>query len=141
MGEPVRIQRKRTKGWKMPENTVFVGRGSLWGNPFVVGEASGCQFLDGGDPRPLIPALSREQAIKFYEDLLGGYLCPEMHPHGHQWSVRFHQKIKGTHPAEWARSVLRGKSLACFCPLDSPCHADVLLEIANSPATGARDGQ
>lgn len=26
---------------------------------------------------------------------------------------------------------LRGKDLACFCPLDKPCHADVLIEIAN----------
>lgn len=29
------------------------------------------------------------------------------------------------------RDALRGKNLACFCPLDEPCHADVLLEIAN----------
>lgn len=29
------------------------------------------------------------------------------------------------------RAELRGKNLACFCPLDQPCHADVLLEIAN----------
>lgn len=29
---------------------------------------------------------------------------------------------------------LRGKDLACWCPLDQPCHADVLLEIANSGA-------
>jgi hypothetical protein len=29
------------------------------------------------------------------------------------------------------RTELGGKSLACFCPLDQPCHADVLLEIAN----------
>ena len=28
---------------------------------------------------------------------------------------------------------LRGKNLACWCPLDAPCHADVLLKIANSP--------
>jgi hypothetical protein len=27
---------------------------------------------------------------------------------------------------------LAGKNLACWCPLDEPCHADVLLEIANS---------
>ena len=27
---------------------------------------------------------------------------------------------------------LRGKDLACWCPLDKPCHADVLLEIANA---------
>jgi hypothetical protein len=31
---PKRIQCKRTKGWKMPPNTVYVGRPSLWGNPF-----------------------------------------------------------------------------------------------------------
>lgn len=33
---PKRVQRKRTKGWKMPENTVYVGRGSKYGNPCIV---------------------------------------------------------------------------------------------------------
>lgn len=33
---------------------------------------------------------------------------------------------------EEIQSELKGKNLACFCPLDQPCHADVLLEIANS---------
>lgn len=28
-------------------------------------------------------------------------------------------------------SLLKGKNLACWCPLDQPCHADILLEIAN----------
>lgn len=28
---------------------------------------------------------------------------------------------------------LRGKNLACFCPIGAPCHADVLLELANKP--------
>jgi hypothetical protein len=32
-----------------------------------------------------------------------------------------------------ARAELRGYNLACFCPLDKPCHADLLLEIANQP--------
>ena len=27
--------------------------------------------------------------------------------------------------------ALKGRDLACWCPLDQPCHADVLLEIAN----------
>ena len=31
-----RIQRMRTKGWRMPENTVYVGRPSKWGNPYSV---------------------------------------------------------------------------------------------------------
>jgi len=35
MRTPVRIQRKRTKGWRMPPNTVYVGRGTKWGNPFI----------------------------------------------------------------------------------------------------------
>lgn len=36
---PIRIQRQRIKGWKMPENTVYVGRASRWGNPFRVSKA------------------------------------------------------------------------------------------------------
>jgi hypothetical protein len=32
---------------------------------------------------------------------------------------------------------LRGKDLACWCPLDQPCHADILLELANQPATAS----
>ena len=35
--------------------------------------------------------------------------------------------------ADQARAELRGKDLACWCPLDAPCHADVLLKIANEP--------
>lgn len=31
----------------------------------------------------------------------------------------------------WNLAELRGKDLCCWCPLDRPCHADVLLEIAN----------
>ena len=36
MSTPVRIQRKRIKGWRAPKGAVYVGRGSRWGNPFVV---------------------------------------------------------------------------------------------------------
>jgi hypothetical protein len=36
--KPQRIQRKRTKGWKMPPNTVYVGRPTKWGNPFSASE-------------------------------------------------------------------------------------------------------
>ena len=38
---PKRIQRKRTKGWRMPEGTIYVGRGSAWGNPFALKSPSG----------------------------------------------------------------------------------------------------
>ncbi|WP_269076435.1 DUF4326 domain-containing protein [Sphingobium cupriresistens] len=36
---------------------------------------------------------------------------------------------------------LRGKNLACWCPLDQPCHADVLLEIANAPIDAVLRGE
>lgn len=42
--------------------------------------------------------------------------------------------IKGALPvtAQDVRKHLRGYNLACWCPLDEPCHADVLLELANA---------
>ena len=46
MSAPARIQRKRTKGWKMPANTVYVGRGSRWGNPHT--------FANSGNVHPAI---------------------------------------------------------------------------------------
>ena len=38
-----------------------------------------------------------------------------------------------------ARRALRGKNLACWCKLTYPCHADVLLELANSPTAQPND--
>lgn len=95
--EPKRIQRKRTKGWKMPPNTVYVGRPTKWGNPFK---------QEG--------VWSRQEVVDQYRALL-----LEL------WAGK-------THGPDAIRYQLGGKNLACFCPLDKPCHADVLLEIANS---------
>lgn len=36
---------------------------------------------------------------------------------------------------------LRGKDLMCWCALDQPCHADVLLELANGPAIIPHHGE
>ena len=32
---PRRIQRRRTKGWRMPKGAVYVGRPTKWGNPYI----------------------------------------------------------------------------------------------------------
>lgn len=37
--DPLRIQRCRTKGWRMPAGAVFVGRPTKWANPYKVGTA------------------------------------------------------------------------------------------------------
>ena len=94
---PQRIQRKRTKGWRMP-NAVYVGRPGRWGNPFIA------DLLNGGNMSP------EETVDHFRRALIDGRL---------QVSVAS------------VRRDLAGKDLACWCPLDAPCHADVLLELAN----------
>lgn len=95
---PKRIQRKRTKGWKMPPNTVYVGRPTKWGNPYIITD---------WQPRERCIERLREHYV---DPLLQRVIYPNR---------------------EMAIRELRGKDLACWCPLNQPCHADVLLEIAN----------
>lgn len=116
-GGPRRIQRQRTKGWRMPENTVYVGRPSRFGNPFVLQEwfAEACEAGITDEGR-------RRLAVRDYRDWLLGEDNP---------LCAF---VDHDPPSADDISVLRGKNLACWCPLDQPCHADVLLEIANGIA-------
>ena len=100
---PKRIQRKRTKDWKMPPNTVYVGRPTIFGNPFIVC-VGGWTRQEARDLFERFVKRTRELPLPFYY----GYISDE--------------RI----------AELRGKDLACWCPLDQPCHADVLLEIANA---------
>jgi hypothetical protein len=54
--------------------------------------------------------------IRTVEDVIAAY---------RRWVVMF--KVTA------ARRELAGRDLACWCPLDQPCHADVLLQVANQP--------
>jgi uncharacterized protein DUF4326 len=45
---PIRIQLRRSKGWKMPENTVKVDRTTKWGNPFADGAHFRAQLAQHG---------------------------------------------------------------------------------------------
>ncbi len=105
---PIRVQRKRTKGWRMPENTVSVTRPGKWGNPFVV------------DPKWL-PFNTAEKCVEAFRKHLMDF----------GMSLSTKGGIRKAVTVEDIKRELRGKNLACFCPLDQPCHADVLLEIAN----------
>ena len=44
--------------------------------------------------------------------------------------IHFRDDTVRNAPTDWVAD-LRGHDLACWCPLDQPCHADVLLELAN----------
>jgi len=106
---PIRIQRSRAKGSRLQAANdlpiVCVSRPSKWGNPFSGGLAD-----VAGDRKA---ALRAKSVAQFRHALATG--DPSL----------------GFSIVE-VRRELRGKNLACWCPLDEPCHADVLLEAANS---------
>jgi hypothetical protein len=90
---PTRIQRKRTKGWRMPANAVSVTRPGRWGNPF-----------------PITAVRTRDECLRLFES---------------------YATIRLVYEPDWL-DPLRGKTLACWCRVGDPCHADMLLRWANA---------
>lgn len=137
--KPQRIQRKRSKGWRMPENTVYVGRPTRFGNPYPVKCAykhdtksgrkeswfvltpcqldvkDGLVFWGVDDSNNICPtaAEARARAVELFKDFIAK---GDIDPFTKETIIR----------------ELGGKHLACWCPLDQPCHADVLLKLANA---------
>jgi Domain of unknown function (DUF4326) len=118
MSEPLRIQRSRTKGSKLPPNTICVTRPGPWGNPYRI-EKDSTFWWCMTDQKNGLPftneAAARRQAVRMY--------CEDM----------------SADAVNAAQKLLRGKNLACFCsppPDGTPdklwCHAAMLLEIANA---------
>lgn len=98
-----RIQRKRTKGWRMPKNTVSVTRPGKYGNPFEIGALG----------------ITVDNCLRLFEIYVFN---------------RIREEPDFLKP-------LRGKNLACFCSLEQPCHADVLLRLANHGGTHGHEGK
>jgi Domain of unknown function (DUF4326) len=103
--KPTRIQLSRQKGWRLPDNSKKVDRSTPFGNPFVADKQ-----------------LSNEKAIVLFTRWLEGDTeilnkYPDLSMQRQRLLVRKHE--------------LKGKNLACWCPLGGPCHADVLLELVN----------
>lgn len=133
MMQPIRVQRKRTKGWKMPENTVYVGRGSRFGNPFSIEHDrwNGWCVLDP----EFFPKRQRHYCDSQAEahQLAVGKYSQHIMPYQHRGKTATLENffISSANIDDIA-SALRGKNLACWCALDQSCHADVLLKVANS---------
>ncbi len=127
---PERVQQRRIAGWRKPEGAVSVARPSKWGNPISLAER-GAQFPSLDDRqvsmlvvRDFIPLAKRGRLSFPNWRFLGGERGP----------------VEWTYPSlEEIRAELAGRDLMCFCPLDQPCHADVLLELANEGAVPAAD--
>jgi hypothetical protein len=85
----------------MPPNTIKVCRPGVFGNPFAIG-----------------PDRTQEAAVDCFRQWLVGNSCKEFEPERRQAIL---SRV----------SELRGKNLACWCKAGTPCHADVLLALAN----------
>ena len=105
--QPLRVQLKRTKGWRIPPNTIKVDRTTKWGNPFKVGETHAHPIQ-----KSKVLVDGKECAVQMFRSYLrttvGRLLIAE------------------------ARTELRGKNLACWCKAGDLCHADALLAAANT---------
>lgn len=113
-----RIRLSRTKGWRKPEGAVVVARPTKWGNPFTLTNTIEAGFLEKDQDA----AYQRKFLTEVFDDWL---------THGPKSDWWFDDSRESF---DWMRSEigqLRGKDLACWCPLDQHCHADVLIERAN----------
>lgn len=113
--KPIGIQLRRTKGWRLPPNTVVVARPSIFGNPFTIKayREAGYTGTDEEIARQCVEAFKAWLGPRWREAWNG----PES-------EKRRPKLLESLH-------LLRGKNLACWCPIGTPCHRSVLLEIAN----------
>ena len=121
-----RIQRKRNRGWRMPENTKYCGRPTMWGNPFK--EVGDIVYVDAGHRRKVLDrwvyygsVSETGGAAKIFHDLLMDLNSRPVAPEIYNRFRLMRDRIFD----------LRGFDLACFCPLHSKCHVDSLLLLAN----------
>jgi hypothetical protein len=129
---PRRIQRQRRAGWRKPPGAVCVTRPSRWANPFAVRPLPSDHgrrrwtVVDTGDRVPELResprVFSAPADATMYAVLLYGA----------------HTGIEGAYELDVARATadLRGRDLACWCPLPGPgerdwCHAALLLAAVN----------
>jgi hypothetical protein len=110
----------------MPAGAVYVGRPTRWGNPYIVGQVGNIRrwtgyFVGehGNDAASHGDYSSKEEATARAVEL-----------------YRLHTGPDGDYEldAGEVRQALSGRDLVCWCPLGQPCHADVLLEFANTAA-------
>lgn len=121
--KPMRLQLSRRKGFSLQDAShagnglpaVNVARPSRYGNPVIQKDFDELQAIYAELGRPPIEGTWQQHAVKCFDAWIGGEL-PEL----------------GAPPTcEEIRRDLQGKNLACWCKPGEPCHADVLLFIAN----------
>ena len=126
----------------MPEGCVYVGRPTKWGNPFRAYKCDCCGYWDVKDDNGCTYLVDHAYVRR-----------PDVRSNAATWTTQEEASRKAvdlyrdeatywlggrmSYDTEFRESVylLRGKDLACWCPEGQPCHADVILEIANGGAS------
>lgn len=125
MSGPVRVQLSRRKGWRMPPNTVKVDRTTRHGNQFLIIAADDGRFVITRFADEWRFGCDHRQDATFADDLMAARA---------EAVRRYREWLNSEFGKLYRHSMLpdlRRRNLACWCPLDQPCHADVLLELAN----------
>lgn len=119
MMRPQRLVLSRKRGFDLQEASrrlnglpaQVVSRPSKWGNPFTIADMEARYGLD--------KEAARRKSIELFGQWMDGTLPQELSPGP---------------PLDRAaiRAELGNRNLACWCSLDGPCHAEILLRIANA---------
>lgn len=134
---PRRIQRHRLKGWRAPAGARYVGRGTRYGNPYRLGDTQiRIPGIDGSEWQHegrLGKTSGQRHAFVHPDKTITWHLVQDATP---EQVVELYRRWLTDRPAlvEAAREELAGRVLMCWCSVDLPCHADVLIELANRPA-------
>jgi hypothetical protein len=132
MMKPVRIQLRRTRGWRMPPETVKVDRTTRWGNIYVV-EKVGMTWLGDLDEagRQIMAGPWRCIEKGAPPHVTGAWYFPTKREAAQKAVDLFRARLARDAVLQAAiLEELRWKNVACWCALDMPCHGDVLLEIS-----------
>jgi hypothetical protein len=121
---PKRIQRRRTKGWRMPDGARYAGRPTKWGNPWRIIPVRDSHF-PWGDAADVIHETTGNSIGRFERtERTPGTGAP-------YWACHAFRRDLTDELIADARRELAGWDLACFCALDQPCHVDTWLAIVN----------
>ncbi|HTJ59543.1 MAG TPA: DUF4326 domain-containing protein [Devosiaceae bacterium] len=123
---PQRITFQRRKGFDLQGTSralnglpaKMVTRPGKWGNPFEIAEIARRFNLD--------PKVAQQRAVALHRQWMEGSLDPALDPG------------RPPPPAAELIAELGGHNLSCWCRPGEPCHADLLIELANPAETGGR---
>ncbi len=118
--QPQRIQLSRRKGFNLQAaskalnglDALKCARPSKWGNPFIVGAHGNHQQCVDMFRACMVAVIEKRRDVLVWPEI-----------------KRMASMVR----------VIAGKNLACFCPLDQPCHCDVLIELANRRVQSAAE--